>query len=104
MAFLQHQVGHALRMAARERHSHAAASARHSEEGESLEARCFDDGFKVFGEFGGRELYTSPIRQPAAAPVISDKCSVTGQEREPGTPDRTFPIKLEVVDPMLRPH
>jgi hypothetical protein len=77
-----------------------AMAPRHSEQGETIEAQVVDDRLEVCDPHVDPYLQTVPVRQAAAARIVSNISSVASQPRQPGTPDRASQIVFDMTEPV----
>lgn len=98
----QHQTAYALRMTDGIGHGHS-CTLTHCYQGKPVDVGSLDDGFEVFNVAVRREFDPLTIGQAASAPVVVDQRVMTGQQGEPRAPDRTVPVKSQMMDPMRCP-
>jgi hypothetical protein len=76
------------------------AALRHSEKREPIDPGCVDDALEVTYEcFEGKIRYV-PIREPVPTRVIPKEPVLGSDPVEERTPDRAFPVILQVIEPV----
>src|SRR4051812_40991165 len=79
---------------------HDPCAGRHGKERETFDPGSLDDRFEVINQLLEAEVDVIPIGQPDSPKIIADERMSSCERRNPWLPDRTVPIKLQVMDEM----